>query len=140
MGHGELSATGWTAGERSRWARRNSWRAEVAPPIEVMKTYAPVKTTEVKPGVVVYDLGQNFAGWPDVKVRGREGRGGEDDSGRVAECGWNGLADEAQASSAVVQLHAARAAAWRSGIRDSATTAFVMCRWSGLRARARWFR
>lgn len=46
---------------------------EVAPPIKMMKTYAPVKTTEVKPGVVVYDLGQNFAGWPDIKVRGAEG-------------------------------------------------------------------
>ncbi|WP_348266709.1 family 78 glycoside hydrolase catalytic domain [Edaphobacter paludis] len=46
---------------------------EVAPPIEVMKTYAPVKTTEVKPGMTVYDLGQNFAGWPDVKVRGPRG-------------------------------------------------------------------
>jgi hypothetical protein len=45
----------------------------VAPPIEVMKTYAPVKTTEVKPGVTVYDLGQNFAGWPDVKVSGPKG-------------------------------------------------------------------
>ncbi|MEO6815978.1 MAG: family 78 glycoside hydrolase catalytic domain [Edaphobacter sp.] len=47
--------------------------SEVAPPIEVMKTYAPVKTTEVKPGVAVYDLGQNFAGWPDVKVSGAKG-------------------------------------------------------------------
>jgi alpha-L-rhamnosidase len=47
--------------------------SEVAPPIEVMKTYAPVKTTKVKPGVTVYDLGQNFAGWPDVKVSGAKG-------------------------------------------------------------------
>ncbi|MDW5267174.1 MULTISPECIES: family 78 glycoside hydrolase catalytic domain [Acidobacteriaceae] len=47
--------------------------SEVAPPIEVMKTYPPVKTTEVKPGVTVYDLGQNFAGWPDIKVRGAKG-------------------------------------------------------------------
>ncbi|GGG76418.1 family 78 glycoside hydrolase catalytic domain [Edaphobacter dinghuensis] len=47
--------------------------SEIAPPIEVMKTYMPVKTTEVKPGVTVYDLGQNFAGWPDVKVSGTKG-------------------------------------------------------------------
>jgi hypothetical protein len=47
--------------------------AEIAPPIKVMKTYASVKTTEVKPGIVVYDLGQNFVGWPDVKVRGPKG-------------------------------------------------------------------
>ncbi len=38
-----------------------------------MKTYTPAKTTEVKPGVVVYDLGQNFAGWPEVKLRGPRG-------------------------------------------------------------------
>jgi len=47
--------------------------AEVALPLKVMKTYSPAKTTEVKPGVVVYDLGQNFAGWPDVKLRGPKG-------------------------------------------------------------------
>ena len=47
--------------------------AEVAPPINVMKTYTPVKTTQGKPGIVVYDLGQNFTGWPDVKVRGPKG-------------------------------------------------------------------
>ncbi len=47
--------------------------AEVAPPIRVMETYTPVKKTEVKPGVVVYDLGQNFAGWPAIQVSGARG-------------------------------------------------------------------
>ncbi len=47
--------------------------AEVALPLKVMKTYTPAKTTEVKSGIVVYDLGQNFAGWPDVKLRGPRG-------------------------------------------------------------------
>lgn len=47
--------------------------AEVAPPLRIMKTYTPVKTSEIKPGLKVYDLGQNFAGWPDVKVRGPKG-------------------------------------------------------------------
>lgn len=47
--------------------------AEVAPAIRVMQTYVPVKRTEVKPGVVVYDLGQNFAGWPLIRVRGAVG-------------------------------------------------------------------
>ena len=73
---------GWdSAGFRDKGWRRVSvvdgpggkLESEVAPPIEVMKTYAPVKMTEVKPGVTVYDLGQNFAGWPDVKVSGTKG-------------------------------------------------------------------
>jgi alpha-L-rhamnosidase len=46
---------------------------EVAPPIRVMQTYLAVKKTEVKPGVWVYDLGQNFAGWPVIEVSGTKG-------------------------------------------------------------------
>ncbi len=46
---------------------------EIAPPIRVMHTYAPVEATHPKPGVTVYDLGQNFAGWPEVAVTGKSG-------------------------------------------------------------------
>jgi len=46
---------------------------EVAPPLRVLKTYATVAQKEVKPGAVVYDLGQNFAGWPEITVRGAKG-------------------------------------------------------------------
>ena len=46
---------------------------EIAPPIRVMHTYAPVKVRHPKPGVTVYDLGQNFAGWPEIAVTGRAG-------------------------------------------------------------------
>ncbi len=48
-------------------------RPEAAPPIRVMHTYIPVKTTQPKPGVLVYDLGQNFAGWPAITVSGAAG-------------------------------------------------------------------
>jgi alpha-L-rhamnosidase len=48
-------------------------RPELAPPIRVMHTYAPVAHTEPKPGILVYDLGQNFAGWPLIEVRGAAG-------------------------------------------------------------------
>ncbi len=48
-------------------------RAEVAPPLRVMHLYAPVKTTRPAAGVTVYDLGQNFAGWPEVRVKGAKG-------------------------------------------------------------------
>jgi len=48
-------------------------RPEAAPAIRVMHTYLPVKKTEPKPGVEVYDLGQNFAGWPEITVQGAAG-------------------------------------------------------------------
>jgi len=46
---------------------------ELAPPIRVMHTYLPVKSNEPKPGILVYDLGQNFAGWPAISVVGPAG-------------------------------------------------------------------
>ena len=48
-------------------------RPEVAPPLRVIHTYTPVKVTHPKPGVTVYDLGQNFAGWPAIAVTGPAG-------------------------------------------------------------------
>jgi len=46
---------------------------ETAMPIRVMHTYKPMKVMKVKPGVTVYDLGQNFAGWPEIAVAGPAG-------------------------------------------------------------------
>ncbi len=48
-------------------------RPELAPPIRVMHTYDAVRRTEPKPGLLVYDLGQNFAGWPSITVSGQAG-------------------------------------------------------------------
>lgn len=48
-------------------------RPEVAPPIKVMHEYSSIKRSEPRPGVFVYDLGQNFAGWPEITVRGPAG-------------------------------------------------------------------
>jgi len=48
-------------------------RPEIAPPIRIMHVYAPVKITHPKPGVTVYDLGQNFAGWPAITAAGPAG-------------------------------------------------------------------
>ncbi len=46
---------------------------EIAPPLRAMHTYTPVKTTQLRPGVTAYDLGQNFAGWPTITVSGPAG-------------------------------------------------------------------
>jgi alpha-L-rhamnosidase len=48
-------------------------RACMMPPIKVTETLRPIGMTEVKPGVFVYDLGQNIAGWVRLRVRGAAG-------------------------------------------------------------------
>ena len=45
----------------------------IIPPIRTAETFQPVKTSEPRPGILVYDLGQNLAGWPRITVRGRAG-------------------------------------------------------------------
>lgn len=47
--------------------------AELIPPVKVMSSFQTVKVTKPKSGVRVYDLGQNFSGWPKIKVRGAAG-------------------------------------------------------------------
>ena len=47
--------------------------AQEIPAIRVMQVYKPVRITEPKPGVYVYDLGQNMSGWPQIAVRGPRG-------------------------------------------------------------------
>ena len=65
---------------------------ELAPPIRVMHVYVPVRITHPAPGIAVYDLGQNFAGWPAIRVNGAAGSSvklipGEllDETGRVSQ-------------------------------------------------------
>lgn len=48
-------------------------RSQSCSPIKVMEEFTPVKITEPKPGVFVYDLGQNISGWPKLTVRGSAG-------------------------------------------------------------------
>lgn len=47
--------------------------AEMMPPIEAPQIIKPVKLTEPKPGVFVFDLGQNFSGYTELKVKGSAG-------------------------------------------------------------------
>lgn len=64
--------SGWS-GVVSSGSPGGELRPELAPPVRVMHTYTPVQRTEPKPGVIVYDLGQNFAGWPEITVSGPAG-------------------------------------------------------------------
>lgn len=47
--------------------------AEMMPPIRVVSSLVPLKMTSPRPGVYVYDFGQNFAGWVRLRVRGPAG-------------------------------------------------------------------
>ena len=48
-------------------------RSQQMPPIRVCETVRPVAVTEVRPGTWVYDVGQNIAGWAEIRVRGPAG-------------------------------------------------------------------
>ena len=47
--------------------------SQLMPPIKVTKTLRPVKMTEPKDGVYVFDFGQNMTGWPRLYVDGPRG-------------------------------------------------------------------
>jgi alpha-L-rhamnosidase len=77
-----LEMPGWDrAGyDDSAWPRASTveppspvLRAQASPPIRVQETLKMVRVTEPKPGVFVYDLGRNFAGWPRVTASGPAG-------------------------------------------------------------------
>jgi hypothetical protein len=47
--------------------------ANDAPPIRVVQTLRAKALTQPRPGVYIYDFGQNFAGWPRLRVAGPAG-------------------------------------------------------------------
>jgi alpha-L-rhamnosidase len=47
--------------------------ARVAPPVKVMQDFPGTKVAQPSAGVFVYDLGQNFAGWPEITLQGTAG-------------------------------------------------------------------
>jgi len=48
-------------------------QAQDLPPIKVMRAIDPVAVTEPEPGVYVFDMGQNFAGWITLRLQGEAG-------------------------------------------------------------------
>ena len=47
--------------------------AQMMPPIRVVDTIVPLKMTNPKPGVYVFDLGQNISGWAHLRAAGPAG-------------------------------------------------------------------
>lgn len=47
--------------------------SQKVPPLKVMQVLKPIAVAEPRPGVLVYDFGQNISGWPQITVRGSAG-------------------------------------------------------------------
>jgi alpha-L-rhamnosidase len=47
--------------------------AQMMPAIQVVDTIVPLKMASPEPGVYVFDMGQNFSGWAQLRVRGQRG-------------------------------------------------------------------
>jgi hypothetical protein len=43
------------------------------PPIAIAERLAPLRVTRPRPDAIVYDMGKNSSGWPEILVRGRAG-------------------------------------------------------------------
>ena len=76
-----LEPAGWDRSgfDDSTWPKASfvepggTLRADSSPPVRVIETFDAIRVSQPKPGVFVYDLGQNFAGWPKIAVSGQAG-------------------------------------------------------------------
>jgi alpha-L-rhamnosidase len=64
--------SGWTRA-REVEPPKGVLSAQMLSPIRVTRTLQPVRVAEPRPGVRVYDLGQNIAGWARIRVAGPAG-------------------------------------------------------------------
>lgn len=63
----------WEPAVLAREPRLGMLCAQDAPPIRIIQRLKPVKLTEPRPGVFIFDFGQNFAGWARLCVSGEAG-------------------------------------------------------------------
>ena len=54
-------------------APKDILQAQPQPPIRVTRVVKPVALMQPKPGVFIFDMGQNFAGWVRLRVKGPAG-------------------------------------------------------------------
>lgn len=64
--------TGWGAA-RQMPAPEGALRNQTAEPIRVVETIRPIGRTEPRPGVYIFDMGQNMVGWCRLRVSGPAG-------------------------------------------------------------------
>ncbi len=65
--------SGWTATAVVDEPSLDKLVAQQAEPVQITQEIKPVAVTEPKPGVFVFDLGQNFTGWARLRVSGPAG-------------------------------------------------------------------
>ena len=83
--------------------------AAIAPDVRVIRTFTAPKETQLGPNKVVYDFGQNFAGWPRILVRGPAGAGLKLTPGELLNADGSAYAAPVAARTARrVDLYAAR--------------------------------
>ncbi len=81
-----LEKPGWDTPEYSEEELKREWRSpliaeppggilvsQMVEPIKVVQDLTPISVTNPKPGIYVYDLGQNIAGWVRLRVSGPRG-------------------------------------------------------------------
>ncbi len=77
-----LETPGWDnpGFDDSSWTRvdtgivpKGALSAQMVQPIQVMDTIVPLKISNPKAGVYVYDMGQNFSGWVELRTSGPRG-------------------------------------------------------------------
>jgi alpha-L-rhamnosidase len=62
----------WSAAETLEGSK-GILSAQMMPPIRVIDSIVPVAMTSPRPGMAVYDMGQNFSGWAELHVHGPRG-------------------------------------------------------------------
>ncbi len=67
-----FKGNGWIAAEKVP-APSGIMAAQMAEPLRVTETIHPVKFWETKPGIYIYDMGQNMVGWCRLTVAGPAG-------------------------------------------------------------------
>ena len=70
----ETDEAAWNAATLPVKTPRGKLTAQMQPPVRVTKTLHPVRMAEVRPGVYVVDMGQNFAGIVRLKMKGEAGQ------------------------------------------------------------------
>ena len=79
---GRRELPGWdkTGFDDSQWVAAGQAKApggilsaQLMPAIQVVDTIIPLEMTNPQPGVYVFDMGQNFSGWIELRVQGPRG-------------------------------------------------------------------
>lgn len=63
---------GWSPVEKLQ-PPEGELEAQMAEPLKVIETLKPIKLNQLRPGVYIYDMGQNMVGWVRLRVQGKKG-------------------------------------------------------------------